>query len=124
MKPAQTPPAVDGKFDPLTYKNSYGTLNVNPNLIVDLDQNPGKTTCSRCTDAVHKWTSDLCTSYKNKAGVALEKLSYEENNRRQVARFKAGHFAQKDPTKPHRTSQSVQQAAGAAHDTAEKFQRK
>ncbi len=25
LKPAQAPPAVDGKFDPLQYKNSYGT---------------------------------------------------------------------------------------------------
>lgn len=114
-----TPATIqDGKFDPLQYKNSFGTQNVNPNLIVDLDLNPSKIICTRCTDTTHRWLTEMCTSYKNKAGAIIDKLSYEETNKRKLAKWKAGFFATTDPTKKApRASPSVQHTAVQAQDS-------
>jgi hypothetical protein len=115
----KAPSTTHGKdFDPLTYRNSYGTLNVNPNLIVDLDHNKSKAPCTRCDDGtIHRWGSDLCTTYKNKSGAEVTpKISSDENTKRAIVKWDVGFFAAKDPrSRPApRQSPSVQDTAAAA----------
>jgi hypothetical protein len=114
----KAPRVKDSDFDPLTYRNSYGTLNVNPNLIVDLDHNKSKQPCTRCDDGtIHRWGSDLCTTYKNKSGAEVTpKISSDENTKRAITKWDAGFFAAKDPkSRPApRQSPSVQDTAAAA----------
>jgi hypothetical protein len=109
-------------IDPLTYVNSYGLTNVNPNLIIDLDLNKSKTPCDRCLDGTtHRWQSHMCTSFKNKKGdIITPKQSAEENKTRLQARWHAGFFSQRDPniSKPPRLSPSVQDTAASTTQTA------
>jgi hypothetical protein len=106
----------------LTYKDKFGKLNVNPNLIIDLDLNPDKLVCSRC-GLVHKWLEEFCTSFKNKLDQLIEpKLTFEQIKKATTARWWAGFFAAKDPNnRPHRDSPSVQATASAAADTQKRL---
>jgi hypothetical protein len=110
--PAQAPQIKEGA---LSYKDKFGKLNVNPNLIVDLDLNPDKLICSRC-GLIHRWLEEFCTSFKNKLDQLIEpKLTFEQVKKATIARWNAGFFAAKDPNiRPHRDSPSVQAAASAA----------
>jgi hypothetical protein len=114
-QPAQDSQIKDGA---LSYKDKFGKLNVNPNLIIDLDLNPGKLICSRC-GLIHRWLEEFCTSFKNKLDQLIEpKLTFEQIKKATIARWNAGFFAAKDPnSRPHRDSPSVQAAASAATDT-------
>jgi hypothetical protein len=103
----------------LAYKDKYGSLNVNPGMIIDLDLNPQRLICSRC-GSTHKWLEAFCTAFKNKSGeVILPKLSFDENKSRASAKFQAGFFASKDPNirPPPRESPSVQNTAASASAT-------
>ncbi len=106
----------------LTYKDKFGKLNVNPNLIIDLDLNPDKLVCSRC-GLIHKWLEEFCTSFKNKQDQLIEpKLTFEQVKKATIARWWAGFFAAKDPNnRPHRDSPSVQATASAAADTQKRL---
>ncbi len=123
-QPQQPParPAASGAFDPLTWKNSYGTLNVNPNFILDLDQNKDKTPCDRCNDGtIHKWNSSLCTSYKDKKNKEIApKLPSAEVLKRQLAKWSAGFFAAKDPAlRAAKQSPSAQESVAASAATVD-----
>jgi hypothetical protein len=125
--PAKQQAAGAGAFDPLTYKNSYGTLNVNPNLIVDLDQNKEKTACDRCKDGtVHKWASPLCTAYKDKKQKEIEpKLSNTEVHKRLMSKWSAGFFAAKEPQlRALPKNPSAQDSAAAAAATVDNLKAK
>jgi hypothetical protein len=111
-------PAAQGASDPLTWKNSYGTLNVNPNFIMDLDQNSAKTPCDRCKDgSIHKWPSSLCTSFKDKNKKEIEpKLTMAEVHKRLMQKWTAGFFAAKEPTlrAPHKSPSAQDSVAASA----------
>jgi hypothetical protein len=62
--PAHTPA---GQFDPMTFKDKHGNLNINPNMKQNLDLNQSKTPCVRC-DKVKKWNVNMCSDPLNKAG--------------------------------------------------------
>ena len=113
-------PAVPA--DPSTilgYKDKYGNINVNPYLVIDLDLNKSKLICERC-GSIHKWLTELCTSFKNKLGEIIEpKLSHGENLQRSLTRYNLGFFASKDPNvrPPPRESPTVQEGAASATAT-------
>ena len=111
-------PLEKAKEGALTYKDKFGKLNVNPNLIIDLDLNPGKLVCSRCGQ-IHRWLEEFCTAFKNKKDELIEpKLTYDQIKIATKARWIAGFFSAKDPNlRPERNSPSVQEAASAATDT-------
>jgi hypothetical protein len=107
----------------LTYKNKFGKLNVNPNMILDLDLNPQRIVCSRC-GSIHRWLVALCTSFKNKAGEIIEpKLTAEKNKELSILKWKAGFFSEKDPnTRPaERQSPSTQGTAQHASEASQRL---
>ncbi len=115
QQPARPP--APGAFDALTWKNSYGTLNVNPKLIPDLDMNKEKTVCDRCKDGtIHKWLSSLCTAFKDKKNKEIDpKLSMAEVYKRLMQKWNYGFFAAKEPIlRAPRESPSAQDAAAAS----------
>jgi hypothetical protein len=86
--------------DPLTYKNRYGAINVNPNLNLAVDDNPDKVPCSRCIDFTHRWTSDLCTVAQRRDGTTVEPaLTATEFAQRLKKRWEKGFFFKEDLAK-------------------------
>jgi predicted DNA binding CopG/RHH family protein len=123
-EPAMPPVTVitAGGSDPLTYSNSFGSKNVNPNLIIDLDMNKSKVQCDRCpAPKVHRWPSSMCTAYKTSKGDIINpRLSHEETTSRKILRWNAGFFMTENPTTPRpppRHSPSVTDAAAATSAT-------
>jgi hypothetical protein len=81
-----------GTFDPLTFKNKSGKVNVNPNLKQKMPNlNPNRDDCGRC-DYIHNFAQEHCTSEKKKSGELCEPISKEEENRRLQCRWNAGMF--------------------------------
>jgi hypothetical protein len=90
-KAHSTSPA-SGPFDPLTFKNKSGKVNVNPNLKQKMPNlNPNRDDCGRC-DYIHNFAQEHCTSEKKKSGELCEPISKEEENRRLQCRWNAGMF--------------------------------
>ena len=85
--PAKSP----AEFNPLTFKNKAGKLNVNPNLKKKMgDLNPEKRKCTRC-DYVHNFDMSLCTSDKKADNAtSCAPLAADELARRHKAKWELG----------------------------------
>lgn len=117
-KPKDTPKQSDKQTrDPLSYKNRYGAINVNPNLNLALDDNPDKIPCTRCIDYTHRWTSDLCTVPQRKDGTKIEPpLTATEFAQRLKARWDKGFFFKEDFSKS--TQQHKSPSAKESNNTS------
>jgi len=101
--PAPAAPANNSQqpstFNPLTFKDRRGNVNVNPKMLKNPPNlNKGRTPCDRCNDeTVHNWPSSMCTSSqdKNKKPITPA-LSPEEFQSRMQQRWDAGFFFSKD----------------------------
>ena len=79
-------------FNPLTFRNKSGKVNVNPNLKKNMPaENPDKVACCHC-GYVHNFLEKYCTSERDSKGTQLEPISKEEIARRLHARWNNGHF--------------------------------
>ena len=109
--PAPDAQGASSDFNPLTFKNSYGAKNVNPNMKKDFTLNKDNAPCTRC-GRVHKWLADMCTEREHKDGTALD-MAKEEITARMLARWTAGFFFKKRLAAAF-SSPSVQDSAAAA----------
>ena len=110
----------DASFDPLTYKDKFGVLNVNPNLKKDLDLNTARTPCTRC-GRIHRWGPELCTTNTDKDNQTLEPaMTAAENLTRATKKWDLGFHFKSDPRerpKTVRPSPSAGASAAQATDT-------
>jgi hypothetical protein len=110
----------DASFDPLTYKDKFGVLNVNPNLKKDLDLNTARTPCTRC-GRIHRWGPELCTTNTDKENQTIEPvMSAAENLLRATKKWDLGFHFKSDPRerpKTVRPSPSAGASAAQATDT-------
>jgi hypothetical protein len=94
IAPAQTP-AARSKFDPLTWKNRRGQVNVNPNMKLDVNHNPSNTPCSRCAET-HRYKDEDCTSTMTKDKQPISPaLTADEQRARLQRRWNNGFFFSK-----------------------------
>jgi hypothetical protein len=92
-----TKPAPTGTFDPLTHKDRHGSLNINPNMKLNLNLNPGNIVCERC-GRTHKWLAEMCSDNNTADNKKIEPpQSFAENVRRGILRWAAGFFFRSDP---------------------------
>ena len=97
--PAHTAPAhtLAGQFDPMTFKDKHGNLNINPNMKQHLDLNQSRTPCERC-DKIKKWNVDMCSDPLNKAGEKIvPALTFAESQAQAIKRWNAGFFFKSYP---------------------------
>jgi hypothetical protein len=114
--PAAAGAASATEFDPLTFKNKAGKVNVNPNLKKKLqDGNPNKLKCTRC-GYTHNFDQSLCTSERTMSGEACDPISQEEQNKRIHTRWNTGMFfsqvpdflkSKSEPTTPQSSAAAV-----------------
>jgi hypothetical protein len=107
-------------FDPLTYTNSRRQVNVNPNLKPDVNHNPNREPCNRCSD-VHRYKSEYCTAPFSKDRKKLDALEPAEIMRRLTQRWNDGFFFLK-PLEAHAPkSPSVATSAKLSQDAAQRL---
>ena len=123
---AQTGAAQSGArkpFNPLEWRNKRGQLNVNPNMKLDVNDNPQGKTCRRCKDPKpHRYSDDLCTAVFDANKQKIEPpLTAEEHHACLLKRWNRGFFFAK-PLESYK-SPSAAQSANDAQAAKERLQR-
>ena len=118
--PAAAPAPARQPFDPLTWKNRRGQVNVNPHMRLDVNHNTSNTPCSRC-DELHRFKDELCTSTMTKGKQPITPaLTPEEQRARLQKRWDLGFFFAKVITAYK--SPSAGDAAAASQNAANRIQ--
>jgi hypothetical protein len=117
-------PGPAGAFDPLTFKDRHGSLNINPNMKQNLNLNPTNIVCERC-GRTHKWLTEMCSDNSSADGKKIEPpQTFAENVRRGILRWIAGFFFRSDPKSWKETTERFTKTpkspsvGGTAHDAA------
>jgi hypothetical protein len=120
--PASAPSSTPRRpFDPLTWKNRRGQVNVNPNMKLEVNHNPSNTPCSRCGE-IHRYKDEDCTSSLTKDKQPITPaLTADEQRTRLQRRWNNGFFFTKPITSyksltPGDAAAETQQATSRIHN--------